>query len=51
MPFCIAYYLVGGAGGDWAVRAGGEEGLRVCEKTRRERREVAFRRNANRSVF
>jgi hypothetical protein len=23
MPFCNAYYLVGGAGGDWAVRAGG----------------------------
>ena len=22
MPFCNAYYLVGGAGGDWAVRAG-----------------------------
>ncbi len=22
MPFCKGYYLVGGAGGDWAVRAG-----------------------------
>ena len=22
MPFCNAYYLVGGAAGDWAVRAG-----------------------------